>query len=68
MDSQLVCIANIGPLERRKRLVFGGLSMVVSVAIATTLVVAGAALAWRAVLFVPLLSAGLGFFQWREKT
>ena len=51
MEAETVCIANIGPRERRKRLIFGAVSLALSVG-----------------LFVPSLSAGLGFFQWHEKT
>jgi len=63
-----VCVANIGPRERRKRLMFGVTSLVVSVAGAAALVLSGTAVAWRAALFLPFMSAGLGFFQWREQT
>ncbi len=68
MDSATVCIANIGPRERRKRLIFGSVGLGVSVAIASALVLYGVPVAWRAGLFVPLLGASLGFFQWREQT
>ena len=68
MESETVCIANIGPRERRKRLTFGAVSLGLSVVIAAVLVLDGVPVAWRAGLFVPLLGASLGFFQWREKT
>jgi hypothetical protein len=68
METETVCIANIGPRERQKRLVFGAVSLAVSVGIGAALVARGAAVGWRAALFLPLMSAGLGFFQWREKT
>jgi hypothetical protein len=63
-----VCIANIGPRERRKRLTFGVASLAVGAAGAAALALSGTAVAWRAALFLPFVSAGLGFFQWREQT
>ncbi len=68
MESETVCIANIGPRERRKRLIFAAVSLALGVVIASALVSRGAAVGWRAALFLPLMSAALGFFQWREKT
>ena len=68
MSENTVCIANLGPRERRKRLMFGVASLIVGVAGAAGLVASGAAVAWRAALFLPFMSAGLGFFQWREQT
>jgi hypothetical protein len=68
MDSNTVCIANIGPGERRRRLGIGIGGLGVSAAAATALVVSGAAVLWRLGLFLPLMVAGLGFFQWREQT
>jgi len=68
METETICIANIGPRERRKRLTFGLVSLGLSAAIAAALVSTGAAVAWRAGVFLPLMAAGLGVFQWREKT
>jgi len=68
MEAETVCIANIGPRERRKRLIFGAVSLALSVGLAAALVLRGVPLGWRVGLFVPSLSAGLGFFQWHEKT
>jgi hypothetical protein len=67
-ETDTVCIANIGPRERRKRLIFGLVSLAASLAIAGALVGTGAAVAWRAALFLPLMSAGIGIFQWQAKT
>jgi hypothetical protein len=68
MESNTVCIANIGPRERRKRLVIGIVGLGVSAAAAVALVAGGVGVWWRAVLFLPLMVAALGFFQWREQT
>jgi hypothetical protein len=68
MEPDAVCIANIGPRERRKRLVFGAVSLALSTVIAAALVLRGVPVAWRVGLFVPLLGASLGFFQWQTRT
>jgi hypothetical protein len=68
MEPETVCVANIGPRQRQKRLVFGIVSLALSVGIAWTLVWRAVAVGWRAALFLPLMSAALGFFQWRERT
>jgi hypothetical protein len=68
MEPGTVCIANIGPRQRQKRLVIGIVSLAVSAGIAATLVWRGVAVGWRVALFLPLMSAAVGFFQWREKT
>jgi hypothetical protein len=68
MEPDTVCIANIGPRERRKRLTIGLVSLGLSAAIAAALVSTGVAVGWRAALLLPLMSAAIGVFQWREKT
>ena len=64
----MVCIANIGPKERRRRLRFGVITLAVTAVIATVLVVSDLPAFWRLLLFLPLASGASGFFQWREKT
>jgi hypothetical protein len=68
MDSDGVCIANIGPRERRRRLAIGIGGIAVGAAATAALVVGGAATVWRATVFLPLLLGAIGFFQWRERT
>jgi hypothetical protein len=63
-----VCIANIGPKERRKRLRFGVITLAVSAVIAAVLIVSGLPAFLRLPLFLPLAAGASGFFQWREKT
>jgi hypothetical protein len=63
-----VCIANISTAERRKRLRFGIIMFVVSLAILTVLVVSGASRWWRLPLFLLFASAATGYFQWHDKT
>ena len=60
--------ANIGPRERRKRRLFGIVSLTVAVGVAFVLVVYGAPRWARLVVFFPLWMAGLGLLQAREKT
>jgi hypothetical protein len=63
-----VCIPNIGPGERRKRLRMGVMALGASVLLAAALVVGGADRRWRLVVFLPLWLAALGIFQATEKT
>jgi hypothetical protein len=61
-------IPNIGPKQRRRRLVLGGVSLAAAAAIAAALVAGDASLALRTIVALPLYGAALGFFQYREKT
>jgi len=63
-----VCFINIGPKQRRRRLIIGVVFLAISVASAGELVVAGVPRLARLGLFLPLFAAGVGYFQWREKT
>jgi hypothetical protein len=62
------CIANIGPRESRKRLIFGVVALLLSVVISAVFVVQGVRPIWRLSLFVPLFAGALGFFQARDRT
>lgn len=63
-----VCIANISPLERQKRLRFGIRQFI------TTLIILGILLAldvnplWRLLLLFMFWAAAVGYFQARDKT
>lgn len=63
-----VCIPNIGPKERRRRLVFGILALGLGAVLLTSLQVYGADRWLRLALFAPLWAAALGIFQATEKT
>ncbi len=63
-----VCIANISPAERRKRLLSGIIPFVIAAALLVWLIAINANLLWRLPLFLPFFVAGIGFFQWRDKT
>jgi hypothetical protein len=67
-DGQVICLQNIGPAERRKRLMFGVMTLVAGLAIGSLLILTGANHWWRLVLFLPFTSGAIGFFQAREKT
>jgi hypothetical protein len=66
--SQPLRVINIGPNERRKRLVFGIAALGVGAAIAVLLILIDAPLGWRVPLFLPFFFGALGVFQAREKT
>ncbi|MBR9989504.1 MAG: hypothetical protein KFH98_07100 [Gemmatimonadetes bacterium] len=61
-------IPNIGPKQRRHRLLRGAVILVAAGALATALAVADAHAAVRALVALPLYGAMLGFVQYREKT
>ena len=63
-----VCIANIGPRERKFRLVSGIVLLSVGVSILGALALFGAGPLWGLALFIPFWGGATGFFQAREKT
>lgn len=63
-----VCIANIGPAERRKRMRFGVALLVAGGVVAGLLIGSEAHRLWRLALFVPFWLGGLGLFQARNQT
>jgi len=63
-----VCIANISPKGRKKRLRFGIVQFAVSLVILAVLLLLGADKVWRLPLFFMFGAAAAGFFQWRDKT
>lgn len=67
-EAPAVCIANIGPRERRRRLGFGLVLLVAGVCVAAVLVGVGAHRLWRLAVFLPFWAGALGVFQAREKT
>ena len=66
--SGALCIPNISTAERRKRLAFGVVTFVITLAILAALVATGVSRWWRLPLFLLFMGAGTGFFQWRDKT
>ena len=67
MDAS-ACIVNIGPGERRKRLVFGITVLAASIVISFLFVFYGVRPVFRLILFVPLFAGAQGFFQARDRT
>ena len=67
-ESGEICIPNISTRERRKRLVGGAISFILTLVILAVLIAIGASQWWRLALFPLLWSAAVGFFQWRDKT
>ena len=61
-------ITNMGPRERRKRLVFGITALAMSVVISFLFVLTGVRPVLRLPLFIPLFAGALGFFQARDRT
>lgn len=64
----MTAIANIGPRERRKRLVVGIAALAVSIVISFLFVLTGVRPLFRLPLFIPLFVGALGFFQARDRT
>jgi hypothetical protein len=67
-DGSAACVANINDRERRKRLVSGLAQLAVGAFILAALLALGAGRWWRLALLPVFWGAGLGFFQWRDKT
>lgn len=67
-ESGQVCIPNISPRERRKRLVFAVVEFGVTFTILAGLLALGASRWWRLPLFLLFWAGSSGFFQWRDKT
>jgi hypothetical protein len=63
-----VCIANIGPKERRNRLNFGIMGLAAGALFAVALYLVDAPLWMRTVAFLPFAGGAFGFWQYREKT
>ena len=59
---------NLGPRERRKRLVFGTVMLAVALVALAVLMAVEASRWWRLLLFVPFALAAHGFLQARERT
>ena len=67
MRTVVVCPPNIGPGERRKGLIVGGIALAICVGAALLLSLDGAPRSWRLLLFLPFWTAALGIFQARAQ-
>jgi hypothetical protein len=63
-----VCIANISPKERKKRLNFAIRYFIFTSVLLIILLVLDVHPLWRLTLYVPLAASTSSFFQWRDKT
>jgi len=64
----LVCVANIGPRQRRIRLAFGLAMAGIAVALLVAVPALGLPRTARLLVFFPAWLAALGILQHREKT
>lgn len=67
-ETGAVCIANIGPRERKKRMRFGLVLLVAGAGGAAVLIGVDANRLWRLALFLPFWAGAVGVLQAREKT
>ena len=63
-----VCIANISPLERKKRLAFGIRQLITTLVILVVLILLHVNPLWRLSLLFMFWAAAVGYFQARDKT
>lgn len=63
-----VCISNISPLERQKRLRFGVNQFIVTLVVLGLLIAFDADRLWRLPLLFMFWAAAVGYFQARDKT
>ena len=63
-----VCIPNISPAERQKRLNFGIRQFITTLVILAVMIVLGLNHFWRLPLLLLFWAAGTGFFQAFDKT
>jgi hypothetical protein len=66
-EAATLCI-NIGPAERRKRLVFGVVELALTLGLLVFFITSGKPRALRLALFVPWLFGAIGVFQALEST
>ena len=67
-EGEEVCIANISPLERQKRLRFGIRQFIFTLVILAVLIVLHVNPLWRLPLLFLFWAAAVGYFQARDKT
>ena len=67
-NSEEVCIANISPLERQKRLKFGIQQFIFTLFVLSVLIVFQVNPLWRLSLLFLFWAPAVGYFQARDKT
>jgi pilus assembly protein TadC len=68
MTSSAICVPNISAKERRWRLKYGLVTLLLGLVILAILLLSGAGRWWRLILIFFYNGAVLGYFQWREAT
>lgn len=63
-----LCTPNIGPFQRRRRLIVGVAMFAFTLALAAVLIALGLPRVWRVLTIVPAWVGALGVFQVREQT
>jgi hypothetical protein len=67
-EDEEICISNISPLERQKRLRFGISQFVITLVILGLMMALGADRLWRLPLLFMFWAAAVGYFQAHDKT
>lgn len=67
-EAAAVCVVNIGPRERRRRMRFGIVLLVAGACLTALLVGLQADRPWRLLLFLPFWAGSVGVLQAREET
>lgn len=67
-DTATICIVNIGPRERRRRMIFGAVLLVAGVGALALLVRFQVDRYYRLLVFLPFWAGAMGVLQAREKT
>jgi uncharacterized membrane protein len=68
MAENSVCIPNIGPRQRRQRIIGGVVGLSIAFVLAAVLLSLGVARPLRLLVFLPFFAGTTGLFQAREKT
>lgn len=67
-SQQEVCVTNISPEERRKRLRIGLVYLAITLTVLVAMIVMGINPLWRLMLYGGFSAAASTVFQWRDKT
>jgi hypothetical protein len=67
-EAEEICIANISPEERQKRLKFGLQQLIVTLAILGGMILLHLDPLWRLLLLLMFWASAVGYFQARDKT
>lgn len=67
-ETEEVCIANISPLERQKRLRFGITQFIISLVVLSVMIAFHVEHLWRLLLLFLFWASAVGYFQARDKT